>query len=236
MSLFLSLYLGHVLGDFAFQPGRLVVAKRRGVSGVVLHTAIVMVATAVVAAANIGVVWPAVLLAGLAHFGVEHLTIGARRESASSGLTIFLLDQGAHIVSLVLLALVFTEQLPPVLFVFPVDIHRLAVAAGLATVALAGSILVFEVEIARRPTTDGTDAILALDRDRLYGMAERAGALAFALALPVPALGAIAFAPRAAYALALPTERRAHHLTAAAVGLGLCTAAWVLIEAAVRIA
>lgn len=228
MALFLSLYLGHVLGDFVFQPGKLVVAKRRGTPGVILHTTIVVACTALAGAANLDRTWPIVLLAGIAHFGVEHLTIGARRARESSGLTVFLLDQGVHIVSLALMALAFDGSVPPVLFIFGVPLDTLAAVCGIATVSFAGSILVFELEVMCHPAED-PDPILALDVSRLYGMAERSAGLALALLTPVPLLGALAFAPRVAFALTQTADRRARHMTAALAGFALCALTWALI-------
>jgi hypothetical protein len=228
VALFLSLYLGHVLGDFVFQPGRLVVAKRRGVRGVAVHTAVVVACTALVGVANLGRTWPIVLLAGMTHFGVEHLTIGARRSRATSGLTVFLLDQGVHIVSLVLLVLAFNGSVAPVLFTYMVSPELLAAVCGVATVAFTGSILVFELDAARRPA-GGPAPILALDTPRLYGMAERGLSLTVALLGPVPPLGVLAFAPRLAFALTRPATQRIRHLSDAIAGLALCALVWVLI-------
>lgn len=238
MALFLGLYLGHVLGDFVFQPGRLVIAKRHGPGGVALHTAIVMACTALVMATSIPRTWPVVVLAGLAHFGVEHMTIGARRTRRTSGLSVFLLDQALHVVSLVLLALAFGTAVPASVLVFETDVRTLAAVAAVATVAFAGSILVFEVELVRRPTEVGThtESVLKLDGSRVYGMAERAAGLGLALLAPVPLIGALAFAPRMIVALGKPGPARAEQTSAAAVGAGLCAVAWALVALVSRIA
>ena len=236
MALFCSLYLGHVLGDFVFQPGRLVIAKRNGIRGVLLHSAIVVACTAAVGALNLGRTWPAVLLAGIAHFGVEHLTIGARRTQRASGLTIFLLDQGVHVVSLVLIAMAFSASVPAVLFTTTVSLQTLIAACAVATVAFAGSILVFEVEVARQPMDPGApDPILGLDRGRIYGMAERAAALGGALIAPVPVLGTLAFVPRLIFALTQPRAARDTHVAAAATGFALCALAWAAVAIGVSL-
>ena len=61
----------------------------------------------------------------------------------------------------------------------------LALACAVATVAFGGSILVFEVQVALDRDSIGTDPILELDAARLYGFAERGGALLAAFALGV---------------------------------------------------
>ena len=79
VALFLALFLGHLLGDFVFQPGRLVVAKRHGIRGMLLHTGIVTACTGAVLFGQLARAWPAVIVAALAHFGIEHLSVAARR-------------------------------------------------------------------------------------------------------------------------------------------------------------
>lgn len=230
MALFLGLYLGHVLGDFVFQPGRLVVAKRQHQRAVLLHTGIVTACTALVLASSLPTVWPAVLLAGVAHFGVEQLSIGARRTPETSGLAVFLLDQGLHGVAMALIAAVILPAVvSPMLGVLPVTLMTLATVCGVVTVAFGGSILVLETQLAIQEDGDGPGPILGLDVARLYGFAERAGALLAAVLSPVPALGALAFMPRIGYALASPPRRRRAQFAAVAAGSVLCALAWALI-------
>lgn len=228
MALFLGLYLGHILGDFVFQPGRLVLAKREHQGAAVLHSGIVAACGAVVLAGEIRAVWPAVVIAGVTHLGVEQLSIGARRTGSSRGLTVFLLDQGLHVVSLAMIALLSRDSVPAVIGTWPTSLEFLAMVCGLTTVAFAGSILVFEVQVARRDHT-GTGPILRLDGARLYGMAERAFALLLALLAPSPLLGCIVFLPRVVIAAFTNGDARTHHIVAAGVGLGLTAVAWILI-------
>lgn len=228
VALFLGLYLGHILGDFVFQPGRLVLAKREHRSAAVLHSGIVALCAALALAGVLRSAWPAVVAAGIAHLGVERLSIGARRAGRSKGLTVFLLDQGLHIVSLVMIALVLDGDVPPVIGIWPVSVEFLAMVCGLGTVAFAGSILVFEVQLAGDHLT-GTGLVLRLDGPRLYGMAERALALLIALLAPSPLLGVLAFLPRTFGAIFAAGDSRTRHLTAGSVGLGLTAIAWILV-------
>lgn len=230
VALFLGLYLGHVLGDFVFQPGRLVIAKRQYQRAVLLHTAIVTACTAAVLASSLPESWPAVLLTGVAHFGVEQMSIGARRTEKTSGLAVFLLDQGLHGVTMALVAAAAHTAVPaPIMGLWPVALSTLATVCGLLTVAFGGSILVLEVQLGLSDDDGGLSPILRLDIARLYGFAERAGALLVAVMLPMPALGTLAFVPRIGYALTLPTDRKRGQLAAAAAGSALCAVTWVLI-------
>lgn len=227
MALFLGLLLGHILGDFVFQPGRLVIAKRQRASAAVLHSAIVTACTALALAGSLAHVWPAVAFAGLAHLGVEQLSISARRTSGAVGLIVFALDQGLHVVSLAMIAAIARSAAPAVLGPWQTTPEALAMVCGVSAVAFAGSILVFEVQMARADRS-GKGTVLRLDLARLYGMAERACALVAALVLPNPALAAVAFVPRLGLAAASRTNRGGH-VAAAGVGLAMTAVAWVLV-------
>ncbi len=226
MVLFLQLYVGHLLGDFVFQPGRLVLAKRRGAGGFALHTLVVVVCTALVMLGSLRSLWPAALVAGIAHAGIEPLTIRARNLTEASGLSLFLLDQALHVVSLVLVALVFPAPDRTVLFVWDVTPGSLAMVAGIGTVAFFGSILAFEVRMA---AGGPPQTVIGLDARRLYGMAERSAALGIALVSPLPALGLLAFGPRILYAFISSERQRAASLLDASVGMVLCVFVWGLL-------
>ncbi len=231
MALFLALFLGHLLGDFVFQPGRLVVAKRRGFKGMLLHTVIVTLCTAAALVHGIERLWPALMLAGLAHLGIEYLTIRARRMMEASGLALFLLDQALHVVSLTIIAVMMGEGVGPAIGPWEVSIASLAVVCGLMATMFLGSILAFEVRVLALGSGEAGSAgpILRLDAGRLFGFAERGAALAIGLLAPMPALGVLAFAPRAAYALTRSNPDRARQMSDAAVGLATCGVVWLLI-------
>lgn len=227
MALFLDLYLGHIVGDFVFQPGRLVLAKRRRHSALLLHVGIVTLCTAAVVLEALPRLWPAVLMAGIVHYAVEQLTVHARRTPDSSSLAVFLLDQGLHVVALGIIAMLPGARAEALLVLWPVPLLLLAGVCAVATVAFAGSILIFEVELSRLHH-HGPTPVLALDAPRIYGIVERGGALVAGLLLPVPPLALAAFLPRVAYAFAVKKHKR-HNLTAAAIGLLACVVAWALM-------
>ncbi|MHB1342272.1 MAG: DUF3307 domain-containing protein [Coriobacteriia bacterium] len=234
MPLFLGLYLGHLMGDFVFQPGRLVVAKRRGLAGMLLHTSIVVACTALVSLGDIGPRAGAVALAGAAHLAIEYMTVKARRVADATGLVVFLLDQALHVTSLALISLALgAGSMSPILVVWDVSLAVLAAVAGVVTVAFFGAILAFEFHIASLGPEAPMTPILGFDAQRLYGMVERAGALSVAIISPAPLLGALAFAPRVLYALRCPPAVRARHTKDAAVGLVLCAVVWALLLALV---
>jgi hypothetical protein len=198
---------------------------------VLIHTAIVGLATAFVLLGSVDHAWPALVLATLAHFIVEHLTIRARRAPESSNLTVFLLDQALHVVSLAIIAAVgLPTTMPPLIAMWPVSLHWLALVCAIATVAFGGSILVFEAQMALGGDDAEADPVLKLDAARLYGFVERGGALLAAFVLPAPALAALAFLPRLLFAATRQGAARSQHIAAFAVGLSLCLIGWALVS------
>ena len=230
MPLFLALLLGHLLGDFVFQPGRLVVAKRAGLSGMLLHVGIVTACTAFVLSAQLENTLLAVVLSALAHLVIEHLTVAARRVRRASGLALFLLDQALHLVTLAIIAALIGNRTRAMVALWSLSVEHLAAICGIVAVTFLGSILAFEVRIVAMGPNAPAEPILRLDLARTYGFAERATALSVALFSPFPALGMLVFAPRATYALLRPRSNRNRHAIDTAVGLVLCVTAWILIR------
>lgn len=230
MALFLRLLLGHLLGDFAFQPGRLVQAKRTGRAGQAMHAAIVTACTALALSDEIAAAWPAVLAAGAAHLAIEHISVPARNASRHPGLVVFTLDQGLHVLSLALIALAFPIPVRTAFLGIGISLVQLALLDAVIAAALMGSIISFEARTtAKQP--GGAIPVLRFDLARAYGMVERAAALLVGVLSPFPAAGLAVFVPRILYAIAAPPEPRASHLSEAAVGAAMCTVLWVLVVA-----
>jgi hypothetical protein len=106
MSLLLRLFLGHMLGDYVFQPLRLVLMKRSGWTGVLLHVAVVVSVTALLLWPVLGHWWYWLWLVFLA---ISHAVIDASRalywsESDRRGLLYLTLDQGLHVAVMVAIA------------------------------------------------------------------------------------------------------------------------------------
>jgi hypothetical protein len=249
MELFLNLYLGHLVGDFVLQPGRLVRAKREGAPGLVLHTLVVGACTVLaVAGPRFSTQWPAALLVTGLHLVIEQLTIITYLRTPTRGLFTFLFDQTLHTLSIATVtwlstgALALAELIPPrsaVLYSFGLPIvarpgspggalGMLALICALGTVTLFGSILVFETSNAALEGNASKGRLLRFDAARFGGIVERGVALLLA-AWWTPAALLAAFAPRIAWGLTRAPEDRARALVEAGAGALLCISAWAAI-------
>jgi hypothetical protein len=228
MALFLNLYLGHLLGDFLFQPGRLVIAKRDGIPGLIVHTLIIGAATAAVLFATIRSDWPAIVLATGLHLVIERLTILTYLKTPTRGLFTLLFDQTMHALCIAVVVWIaggWQLDSGATTFGLHVPVSRLAAIDGLLTVMLFGSILVFETANALRGGAESKGRILRLDAARVGGMLER-GASYSAAVIWHPAAAVLAFIPRLAYAVTRPRGQRSEHVLQAATGLALCAAVY----------
>lgn len=244
MALFLNLYLGHLIADYALQPGMLVRAKREGLGGLFLHVGVIGAATALVMWDHTAYFWPIIVLAMGAHFVIEKLTIAARIKTPTRGLFVFVFDQTLHILSIVLLVWLtagwgLTER-GRILWV-EVSASQLAVVDALVTVTLLGSILAFEAAGAFVGDESHETTILRWDRARVLGMLERGGAFGLALLAPNFALAGAAlvapFIPRTALALAkLNRREKVRQLVEGATGLALCALCLAGVMAVVSLA
>lgn len=243
MALLLNLYLGHLMGDFVLQPGRLVAAKREGLLGLLIHVGVIGAGTAVILFADLAAVWNLVLLATAAHLAIEVITIKARNSGALSGLSVFIIDQGMHIVSLIALVWIAApaanvEEIGT-LGMQP-DASLVALACGLIGVTFMGSILVFEFANTFGPLSHRR-TILPYDAERVIGMLERGGALTAAVLAPAvlgvthplvpPAILVAFFVPRVIYALGRPLEERAYQMLFATTGLAVTSVGLAFVAA-----
>jgi hypothetical protein len=234
MALFLDLLLGHMIGDFLLQPGKLVAAKRVGWRGLLLHTSVVGLATALATLGTIRGDWPAVAAVTLAHLLIEKITILAYERTPTRGLFTLLFDQSLHLLSIAAVVLLAGDGLRPTalstLFGFSIATRVLAVVVGIVTVSLGGSILAFEA--ANSLASDGSKgSLLKLDATRIAGMVERGASVAMALAFS-PLAGVVAFVPRVVWAITLPRDEGRRQMVAAAAGLVLCAVVFFGIHAA----
>ncbi len=238
MALFLNLYLGHLLGDFLLQPGKLVAAKRNGLPGLLIHVAVIGACTGAILISDLGTVWPLILLAIGAHLLIEVITISARARTQMSGLSIFVVDQAMHIFSLVLLVWLAGPLLTinvSEMFTLGMDLEptQLAFICGLTAVTFLGSILVFETVRALNPSDK--DEILPYDLGRIRGIAERAAALMLAVLVYAPLI-IVPFLPRVAIGMIRREEKRSVLFVEAATGIALCMSAYGLILLVARAA
>lgn len=233
MALFLDLLLGHMLGDFLLQPGKLVAAKREGWRGLLLHTGLVGAVTALATLGTIRRDWGAVLAVTLAHLVIEKITILAYERTPTRGLFTLLFDQSLHALSIAAVVFLTGGGLQPsaaaTVFGVQMATRTLAIVVGVVTVALGGSILAFEAGNAlARGGSKGS--LLKLDAARLAGMAERGASIALALTIG-PLAGPVAFLPRVAWAFTLDRDSRRRQLVEAAAGLALCAVVFLGIHA-----
>jgi hypothetical protein len=229
MALFLNLYLGHLLGDFLFQPGRLVLAKREGAPGLIVHALVVAVCTFGVVFATVQADWPAVVLVAALHLVIERLTIVTYLRTPTRGLFTLLFDQTLHLLSIAMVVWLSGQWdvgTSAVTFGLRVTLPQLAAFDGLLTVMLFGSILTFETVNAVQAPENGKGRVLRLDVDRLAGMAERGAAFAIAIGVH-PVLALAAFLPRLAYTTTRDAAERKRQLVVAATGVVVCVGAIV---------
>ncbi|MCL4266002.1 MAG: DUF3307 domain-containing protein [Anaerolineae bacterium] len=124
MTIFLTLLLAHLLGDFPLQTNRIFRMKVQGPKGLALHAAIHVLVTALLIQ-NFWQVWPTLFILGILHY----LTDWAKLRYANDPLTPgFILDQAIHVLTLALLTMLTPQIIPvlPLWFLIP--------AAGLALI------------------------------------------------------------------------------------------------------
>jgi hypothetical protein len=233
VSLFLTLYLGHLLGDFLLQPGRLVLAKREGAAGLLLHTLVVGLASAAVLFSTLRVDWAAIVLVTGMHLCIERLTIMTYVRTPTRGLFTLLFDQTLHLLSITLVVWLAGDwSLDAHAFAFGlrVPVVGLATIDALLTVMLLGSILAFETGNALLRGDAGKGRVLRFDLPRVAGMLERGVALTAAITLS-PLVAALAFVPRLAWAATRDGGQRARPVLEAATGAALCALMYGAVSA-----
>ncbi len=101
MIIFLRLLLGHLVGDFALQTGKIARSKQRCWRGLLLHTGVVTLSMICFAAGAFRGWLTWVLAVGLAHLLIDSVrTFLAPRLNPRHGLLYLVFDQGAHILTL----------------------------------------------------------------------------------------------------------------------------------------
>lgn len=102
---FVRLLMGHLVGDFILQPLWLAIAKRQGWRGLVLHVAIVTIATTILSYGLVsnGLIWMLVLF--IIHLFIDQFrTFVFTNNDKGRGLLLLVLDQLAHLISLIFIA------------------------------------------------------------------------------------------------------------------------------------
>lgn len=203
MTFFLRLVLGHLLGDFLLQPFWLVLLKRQGWTGLIIHVSIVVFVTGILIWGLIPGWWIWATVLWFGHTFIDQFrTFTFTDTSKGKGLYLLLLDQLAHLVLIGLLAWLATGWQPSSLLLLfkdgaPDEIHWLAYLSGL--VILIWVAPVFEVEftmatLALQGAPSDKTVPIAMS-DRVVGGFERVLALVLTL-LGLWIFTPLAFAPR----------------------------------------
>jgi hypothetical protein len=230
--LFLNLLLGHLLGDFVLQPGRLVVAKRDGVPGLMLHTGIVGACCALATLGTLQRDWPAVVLVTGMHLVIERLTIATYLRTPTRGLFTLVFDQVLHVLSIGLVVWLtgpWSATTTVNTFGFDIPARALMTLDGLLATGLLGSIVAFETTNALLQGEQAKGRILRFDLERVLGMVER-GTAFLAAVLWHPAAILIPFIPRLALSFRSPQQERARRAVEAAAGIALCLFVYAAVE------
>lgn len=181
LSFFLRLMLGHMIGDFVLQPYWLVLAKRKGWPGLLIHVGIVTFVTAILAWNVLPVWWVWMIVLFLGHLFIDQFrTFVFTDNSKGKGLLLLILDQIAHFILIALLSWAATgwtfSDLRLLLTTEALNQYRLmAYLIGLATVIGVAPVLEAEVAVAVL-ATQGTEIkqTVAIDSvDRTLGGLER---------------------------------------------------------------
>lgn len=102
MTLFATLLFAHLLGDFPLQTNRIFRLKLQGHKGLVLHVTIHVLVTAVLIR-HFWQYWPILLLLGFIHYLTDWIKLKYSGNLLTSG---FILDQIAHVLTLLFIALI----------------------------------------------------------------------------------------------------------------------------------
>ncbi|MDP2234173.1 MAG: DUF3307 domain-containing protein [Actinomycetota bacterium] len=230
MALLLELYLGHLLGDFVLQPGWLVAAKRDKVWGLLVHVVVIGLCTAIILGGALAELWNIVLLAMAAHIVIEVITVRIRATNRVSGLSVFLIDQGLHVVSLVALVAIGAQLVDIDTtdgMALSLGVPALALACAVVAVGFMGAIVGHETVNAFGPMSKQR-VLLPFNMQRVLGMLERISALLLAV-LVGPVFMLAAFAPRVMYIWRRSADDRAYHMIIAATGLVVAAAGWLFV-------
>lgn len=192
MTLFLRLLLGHMIGDYVLQPLQLVLMKRKGWAGILVHVGIVVLVTGILLWPALGQwwYWLWLLFLFIGHLLIDRSRALLLRESRRRGLFYLIIDQLLHVGLLALIAVLSHVRLVyhpalPALIASPEE-NRLIVYL-ICLVFLVWTVPVVEMEtmntlIADRRILEEGDGIRIPARDRLLGALERIAGVALMLA------------------------------------------------------
>ena len=182
LSFFLLLLLGHLIGDFVLQPYWLVLAKRQGWIGLLIHVGVVTFVTAILLwISSVPFWWGWVIVLFVGHLFIDQFrTFMFTDTSKGKGLWLLLADQFAHLVLIVILAWLATGWTPADLLILTTPAatnQQLLMAYLIGLAVLIGVIPVLEVETAVTVLyysgTDLNETVRVDLSDRALGSIER---------------------------------------------------------------
>ena len=154
LSFFLRLTLGHVIGDFVLQPYWLVLAKRKGWTGLIIHVSVVTFITSILSWKAIPNWWVWMIILFIGHLFIDQFrTFIFTDNSKGKGLLLLFLDQLAHIALVAAIAWTAVgwtfADLQSLLTTNALNQFRLmAYMIGLATIIGVAPVLEAEITVA----------------------------------------------------------------------------------------
>ena len=181
LSFFLRLTLGHVVGDFVLQPYWLVLAKRKGWTGLIIHVAVVTFITGILAWGSIPNWWVWIIVLFIGHLFIDQFrTFIFTDNSKGKNLLLLVLDQLAHIVLIILISWAATGWTFDSLNILPADsapnqYRMMAYLIGIASLISIAPVLEVEVTVAvwAAQGQEVTQALSIDTEDRVLGAIER---------------------------------------------------------------
>ena len=206
LAFFLRLTLGHVVGDFVLQPYWLVLAKRKGWSGLIIHVGVVTFTTAILAWNSIPNWWVWIIVLFIGHLFIDQFrTFIFIDNSKGKGLLLLMLDQLAHIVLIMIIAWAATGWKPDSLQILfdstaPEQYRMMAYLIGLAALISTAPVLEAEITVAvwAAQGQEITYTVRIDAEDRILGAIERIVAVILILT-GFGLLAPLVFIPRLAF-------------------------------------
>ena len=203
LSFFLRLLLGHMIGDFLLQPYWLVLAKRKGWVGLLVHVGMVTFITAMLLWGSIPNWWVWAVVLYIGHLFIDQFrTFIFVDNTKGKGIILLFLDQLAHIVLIAALAWLATgwtfSDLNPLITTDIADQPRMmAYLIGLAFLISVVPVLEAEITVAvwAMSGTEVTHTVKIDTSDRLLGAIERITAI-FLIVVGYGLLAPLVFLPR----------------------------------------
>jgi hypothetical protein len=192
MTLFLRLLLGHMIGDYVLQPLRLVLMKRRGWGGILVHVGIVVTVTAILLWPVLGHwwYWLWLLFLFVGHALMDRSRALLLKDLGASSLLHLVVDQVLHVGLLALIAVLsHTWQIRhPALPALTASLEENCLTVYLiCLIFLVSTVPVLEMETANTlilsvGNVAGGEGLRIAARDRWLGALERIGGVALMLA------------------------------------------------------